>query len=403
MLSPPIPVNENARLDALHRYSILKSDKEDTYKEITDLACQITNMPVSIISLVDEKEVWFKSTTGMDICTVDREVSLCSHAITTVDHTLVIDNLKADPRFEDHPFANLIEKPIMFYAGVCLVDQDGYSLGTLCVIDHKPNAINYRQLASLKTLAKQVMKLIELHRSNLELKQAQERLRVKNGELREFAGRVSHDMKMPLSNIIVTTDLLKAKFRNNMDEEVGEYLSYLKGSSFNLSDYIDGLLAHYQSDDVEQSEHESFDLNHLLEEIVELLNVKHNCEINFPDVNYEMKCNRAALEQILLNLIGNALKYNDKEDAIINVDCERRGQHFHFAVSDNGIGIPDDKLEDIFQLFSTIGNLDREGNRGHGIGLSTVKKLTNKLGGDIKVSSKIGKGSIFEFWIRDIS
>ncbi|SDB33325.1 GAF sensor signal transduction histidine kinase [Flavobacteriaceae bacterium MAR_2010_188] len=400
MLTPPIPSNESARLDALHSYGIINSSQEDTYKQITDLACQITNMPVALVSLVDADNVWFKSTTGIDLCNVDREISLCSHVIGADENTLVVNNLKEDSRFYDNPYALLSENPIMFYAGVSLVDQEGFSLGTLCVIDHKPNEITYSQLASLKTLAKQVMKLIELHRSNIELKRAQEHLRIKNGELREFAGRVSHDMKMPLSNIIVTTDLLRAKFRNNMDEEVSDYLSYLKGSSFNLSDYIDGLLAHYQSDDVSESQHEAFDLNHLLEEIVELLNVKHNCEINFPEVNYEIRCNRAALEQILLNLIGNALKYNDKEDAIINIDCDRKNGLFFFKVSDNGVGIPQEKLDDIFELFSTIGNLDREGKRGHGIGLSTVKKLTHRLGGDIKVTSDLGKGSVFEFWIK---
>lgn len=399
---PTIPKNESKRLQSLHAYGILHSEQDDTYKQITDLAAQITNMPVSLISLVDEDQVWFKAATGMDICSADRNLSLCSYAVTGDNHSLVVNNLKEDPRFFDHPFANAEENPIIFYAGVCLVDEEEMVLGTLCVIDHKPNSISQSQLEALRTLAKQVMKLIELHKRNADLRQAQQALKLKNEQLREFAGRVSHDMKMPLANIIVTTDLLRAKFRHNIDKDVSDYLDYLKGSSFNLSDYIDGLLSHYQSDDTTNSPNEHFDLNHLLEEIVELLNIKHNCEINFPEVNREIQCNRSALEQIFLNLIGNALKYNDKTDAVIDITCERKKDFYHFTVSDNGIGIPEDKLNDIFKLFSTIGNLDREGKRGHGIGLSTVKKLCNNLGGDIAVHSKVGQGSSFEFWISAV-
>ena len=392
--------HESHRLQSLRDYGILYSEREDTYQQITELASQITGMPVSLISFVDESDVWFKASSGIDICSVDRNISLCSHMVASQQKNLVVNNLKEDKRFADNPFANLEENPMLFYAGVCLVDAEEQSLGTLCVIDHQPNTISQEQLNALDNLGKQVIKLIELHKRNHELRQAQETLKIKNGELREFAGRVSHDMKMPLANIIVTTDLLRAKFRKSIDEDVRDYLDYLKGSSFNLSDYIDGLLDHYQSDETASRPQESFDLNHLLEEIVELLNIKHNCEINFPEINHDIKCNRSALEQIFLNLIGNALKYNDKDDAIITIDCQRENDIYHFEVSDNGVGIPKDKLNDIFKLFSTIGNLDREGKRGHGIGLSTVKKLCNNLGGDIKVESTLGQGSSFKFWIK---
>ena len=136
-----------------------------------------------------------------------------------------------------------------------------------------------------------------------------------------------------------------------------------------------------------------------MEEIVDLLNINVNCEINFPENDFEINCNRAALEQIFLNLIGNSLKYNDKEETIINIACEKKDNSYYFTVSDNGIGIPEDKQEEIFNLFSTIGNVDRNGKKGHGIGLSTVQKLVKSLGGKIIVESKLGKGTSFKFSI----
>lgn len=113
-----------------------------------------------------------------------------------------------------------------------------------------------------------------------------------------------------------------------------------------------------------------------------------------------MNANRAALEQIILNLVGNSLKYNDKEKIKIDIDCYEKEDCYHFKITDNGIGIPKNKMNHIFGLFATTGELDRYGKKGNGIGLSTVKKLVEKLGGEIKVTSQLGKGTTFQFSLK---
>ena len=185
-----------------------------------------------------------------------------------------------------------------------------------------------------------------------------------------------------------------------MDEQGVEYLDYLKQSSFTLSEYITGLLEHYESDKTAQKSFEEFDTHHLFEEIVELLNINVDCEINLPEENLEVSCNRAALEQILINLIGNSLKYNDKDKIVIDIDCKKKEGMLFIKISDNGVGIKREKLKEIFNLFTTLNTLDRNGKKGNGIGLSTVKKLVTNLGGDINVSSELGKGTTFEFSIE---
>lgn len=400
MINPAIPSNERERLEALRSYNILYSKKEEEYDQITELAAHITDMPVSLISLVDKEEVWFKSAHGLEITSSSRNVSFCSYAIGEEDHFLILENLKDHPDFTDHPYVMSNKNPIRFYAGFCLLDSNGYALGTLCVIDHKPNQISEKQIKALKVLAKQVVMLIELNKRNSELHEIQEELKAKNDDLKEFAGRVSHDMKMPLANMIVTADILKGKFAAQIDPEAMKYLDYLKDSAFSLSDYISGMLNHYESDRIAEQLEEEFDLHHLLEEIVELLNIDNQCEINFPEISFELSCNRAALEQIFLNLIGNSLKYNDKDIIVININCEKVDGYYHFTITDNGIGIPADKMDSIFELFSTVGNLDRQGKKGNGIGLSTVKKLVEKLGGTISVESKLGEGTSFHFSIK---
>ncbi|AVI52091.1 ATPase [Pukyongia salina] len=400
MIKPAIPSNEKERLEALRSYNILYSKKEEEYDQITELVAHITDMPVSLISLVDQDEVWFKSAHGLDITSSSRDVSFCSYALGVEENFLILENLKEHPDFYEHPYVIAKKNPIHFYAGFCLLDSNGYALGTLCVIDHKPNQISEKQITALKVLAKQVVMLIELNKRNRELHAIQKELKEKNDDLKDFAGRVSHDMKMPLANMIITADILKAKFDDQIDPEAMKYLDYLKDSAFSLSDYIAGMLSHYESDSIAEQNEEEFDLNHLLEEIVELLNIDNQCDINFPEISFELSCNRAALEQIFLNLIGNSLKYNDKETIVINIDCEKENGCYHFTITDNGIGIPADKMDSIFQLFSTVGNLDRQGRKGNGIGLSTVKKLVEKLGGTISVESQLGEGTSFHFSIK---
>src|SRR5690606_7526065 len=129
-------------------------------------------------------------------------------------------------------------------------------------------------------------------------------------------------------------------------------------------------------------------------------NINIDCEINLPEENIEMHANKVALEQIILNLVGNSLKYNDKKKIKIDIQCTEEDGFYHFIISDNGMGIPKNKLKHIFDLFVTTGKLDRNGKKGNGIGLSTVKKLVEKLGGTIKVFSELGKGTTFEFSIK---
>ncbi|WP_311195962.1 HAMP domain-containing sensor histidine kinase [Antarcticibacterium sp. 1MA-6-2] len=205
---------------------------------------------------------------------------------------------------------------------------------------------------------------------------------------------------MPLANIILTADLLKAKYKTHFDEQGMEYLNYLKQSSFKLSNYVQGILEHYESDVVSDINHEEFDVHDLLEQIIDLLNINYDCEINLPEINKVLHCNRAALEQIFLNLIGNSLKYNEHEKIVITVNCEEDEKFYYFSVKDNGIGIPRDKQEEIFNLFTVVAEKDRKGNRGNGIGLSTVKKLVDSLGGEISVESKVNEGTLIRFSVK---
>lgn len=390
-----LPVNENIRLATLERLE-LPLQPEENYDNITRLASFICETPVSLITLIGKDTQWFKSRVGTDLVEAKRENSHCTHAILKPDELMVVEDTREDRRFADNIYTTT-EPKILFYAGMPLKAFNGTALGTLCVLDVKPKKLTPEQKDALMALAKQVENLFELRRHNLNLERTTKELKEKNIQLKDFAGTVSHDMKMPLANMIITTDLIRAKYSDKFDDQGTQYLDYLKLSAYKLSNYITGILNHYESDTLGEIIEEEFDIHDLLEQIIDLLNINYECVINLPDENLILNCNRMALQQIFINLLGNSLKYNNKEEILINVTCSQDEHQYKFAITDNGIGIPKDKQGEIFELFKVIEEQDRSGIRGNGIGLSTVKKLVNSMGGEIWVESEVNKGTTFHF------
>ncbi len=396
------PKNEKVRITALKKLNILDTPSEEQYDNITELAAYICDVPIALIALVDEKRKWIKAKVGVEYCEVPREDSFCAHAILNSDEVLQVPDTRLDHRFKDNPMVTRDEDPILFYVGFPLKGGDGNVLGTLCLMDHRPRQFNEQQLKALKTFGHQVEILFELRLKNNQMRASKKELRKQNTLLKNFAGAVSHDLKMPLSNIIMTIDLLKAKYAEKLDESGFAYLKKLKQSAFGMSDYISNILAYYETENVSSQDYaeKPFGLKEFLESIIDMLNIERNCEINLPDYNFDLICNRSALEQIFLNLLGNSLKYNDKEKTIISIGCEEEEGFYKFELTDNGIGIPKDQQDKVFDLFSVAADKDRHGKKGNGIGLTTVHKLVEKLGGKIAVDSELGKYTTFTFTIE---
>ena len=398
MISAKLPYNETERLEVLNSLKILDTVPEDDYDNLTELASFICNTPVSLISLIDKDRQWFKSKKGLTACETSRDVSFCAHAILDPLEILEVSDARKDIRFIGNPLTQL-ENPVIFYAGIPLKSEQGLPFGTLCVIDHKPNSLTNEQKDALKKLGRQVERLLLLRTKNNQLTLTKESLKKHNGLLKEFAAVVSHDLKMPLANLILTSDILKKKYSDLIDDKGKEYLDYLKKSSLSMSDYITKILDHYECVSYDIDDTQQFGINDLLEDVIDLMNIKDNCEILTPENNIDLICNGTALQQIFINLIGNSLKYGDKEKTIIEIEANANNGFYEFKIRDNGRGIEKEKLKTIFGLFVTIGHFDNTGEKGHGIGLSTVQNLVESLGGTITVTSELGIYSEFIFTI----
>jgi class 3 adenylate cyclase len=164
----PAPANETGRLAALRALDIIDSAPETAYDEITELAAQICGCRVSYISFIDDKRRWLKARYGLpaEVTDAPRESAVCATTICGTE-LLVIPDLKRDPRFENSPMAT-IEPPCRFYCGMPLITDEGYALGTLCVMDVEPRQLSFEQIESLRRLSHQVLAQLELRRKLIE-------------------------------------------------------------------------------------------------------------------------------------------------------------------------------------------------------------------------------------------
>jgi hypothetical protein len=164
------PSNEAARLEALEKYAILDTDPEESFDDLTLLASFICKTPIALISLVDGDRQWFKSRVGITTTETPREVAFCSTAILHSD-VLVVPDATQDERFRDNPLV-VSDPHIRFYAGAPLINEEGFALGTLCVVDQTPRELAPEQKEALEALSRLVLGQLEFRRNLILLKEA---------------------------------------------------------------------------------------------------------------------------------------------------------------------------------------------------------------------------------------
>lgn len=151
MKKPDIPQDEEVRLKTLRTLSVLDTSPEERFDRLTRMAKRMFDVPIAIVSLVDEERQWFKSCIGLSVGETPRDISFCGHAILG-DEIFIINDATTDERFADNPLVT-DEPNIRFYAGCPLRFTDGSRLGTLCIIDRKPRSLSNEDLEALKDLA----------------------------------------------------------------------------------------------------------------------------------------------------------------------------------------------------------------------------------------------------------
>lgn len=161
-MSKVLPANESERQRELASYQVLDTAADETFDQLVALAAEICEVPISLVSLIDEDRQWFKSRLGLEARQTPRDQAFCAHAILNPRELMVVSDASTDPRFAANPLVTG-EPKIRFYAGAPLVSK-GMGLGTLCVIDRQPRTLRPSQERALRALSIQAVQLLELHR-----------------------------------------------------------------------------------------------------------------------------------------------------------------------------------------------------------------------------------------------
>lgn len=159
---------EQQRQRALDRYHVVDSLPATVYDDLVQVAAALCGTPIAVVSLIDRDRQWFKARLGLEDHETTRDTAVCDHAIRQPDELLEIQDLSEDARFNDFPIVTGDLKA-RFYAGMPLVTGEGEAIGTVCVVDTQPRRLNGQQKASLRSLARVTMALLDAHRTQHEV------------------------------------------------------------------------------------------------------------------------------------------------------------------------------------------------------------------------------------------
>jgi len=234
-------------------------------------------------------------------------------------------------------------------------------------------------------------------RAELRLEAKVQQLNQANAELKDFAHIISHDLKAPLRAIGTLAHWISTDSAEGLDEEGRENLDTLIGRVKRLDALIDGVLR-YSRAGRSAVRLETISSEEIAREVIDSLDVPEGLSIDvqgpLPTVHYD----RTHLQQLLQNLIGNAIQHMDKPTGRILVFCRQEGGVIEFCVEDNGVGIEEKHFERIFKVFQSL--KPRDEREACGIGLSLVKTIAERHGGRVRVESTVGQGTKFFFTIE---
>lgn len=416
MIKAQIPQNEESRLQDLYEYEILDTEAEKVFDDLTQLASDICETPISLISLVDPERQWFKSKYGIEVDETERDIAFCSHTILQ-DQVFEIQDALLDERFHDNPLV-MGEPNIRFYAGTPLVTPKGSTIGTLCVISDKPKKLNARQVNALTILGKEVIAQLELRANNKKLTASLEKQKLYNKKLEElkkeadiantlkgqFLANMSHELRTPLHGILNLAEFGLTELTNiEKDNALKSILNSANLLSSIVNDILDFSKIEAGKLDIENI---NFNLHEIINDAVQPLKKQASDKgIKFvltvdENVAVTLKGDPIRISQILNNLCSNAIKFT--KQGLVNLKvCVKKNsintQDILFEVIDTGIGISKTAQRNLFQEFHQADASTSRRYGGTGLGLAICAKLSSLMNGKINFTSQEGEGSVFSY------
>ncbi|WP_084507665.1 GAF domain-containing hybrid sensor histidine kinase/response regulator [Geminicoccus roseus] len=419
MPAAPIPEDEDERLASLLACNILDTPSDPRFDSMTRLAARLYGVPIALVSLIDDRRQWFKSSVGVSLTETSRDLAFCAHALLHPDQPLVVEDATLDPRFADN---HLVTGPlgVRFYAGVPLRDREGRALGTLCILDQRPRQMQLVELHTLIDLAAGVGSVIELYRSLATLQDGEEVARTRAEELDAarrkaeeadkaksmFLAAMSHEIRTPLTGVLGMADLLS---HEALTVRQRGYVDVIRTSGRHLLTVINDILDFSRLEAggliLEQID---FAIADVLEQTRSILSPhahERGLQLAFDIAQPSppaVKGDPTRLRQVLVNLIGNGLKFTSEGGVWVSIRCRPLPDDrvsCRFEVRDTGIGIAEERQAELFEAFTQADLSTSRRYGGSGLGLAICRQLVTAMGGTIGVEGRPGQGSTFWFEI----
>lgn len=358
---------EMSRLAAVRRYDILDTPPDGIFDRITAIAARLFSVPISIISLVDEDRIWFKSRHGVDVEEIGRDPGLCASAILQAD-PWILNDARADPRSLANPLV-AGEFGLRFYVGVPLRTNDGFNLGTLCVIDREPRTVTDEQIANLRDLASTVVDQMELRLSALQtVSKLSQALRRSELMAKEIDHRVMNSLQLVSSMLVLQS-------RGLEDTEASIQLAIAANRIAAIARAHQHI---FLGESVETADSSDY-LQRLCADLSRVLSSEGHASILVDAIRVELPTVQVGPLGLILNeLVTNAAKHGNGQ-VVVSFKRVPSGDYC-LSVSDDGADLAKD-----FDPTQT-----------NGLGMRVVRSLAGQLGGQLTVKRTEGaKGTTF--------
>jgi signal transduction histidine kinase len=380
----------------IERYQVLDSAPGRDLQSLVDLIAEICDVPHAAINMITSTQQHQIVTAGFEKSICAREDSMCA-IVMDEPRPIVVADASLDDRFRHNPFVTGDIGAVRFYASAPIATPDGVPIGRLCVFDDVSRDLTPVQQQALGVMASQVMDLLELRfrsqaleQSLQELTRAQDDLRRSNEHLTQFAGQVSHDLRTPLTAILVNAELLATEPVVEGDAEVAQMVEAVEQAGHRMDAMIQQMLSFAQQGG--QLRSSEVDLRHVLDLVltdVGPLVERSDASIEVGDLP-RITGDGDLIYSVLLNLVTNAIKFSRPgERPQVRVGAERRGGFWRVSVDDDGIGVAPDRREAMFELYARASHEQV----GHGIGLATARRIVEAHGGTISMDGTPSGGT----------
>jgi len=356
-------------------------------QNLVRLATELCGAPFGVVNIISAEYQHQIGAWGVDPGVCSREDSMCAKVFLSRERTVVAD-ASLDPRFADNPFVTGEIGNVRFYASVPLQTESGFVPGTLCVFSDKTNELRPEQVSMLEVLAKQVVELLELQHRTVQLDRTYAELKDSNAKLAGFAGRVSHDLRIPLTTILGYVELVEDDPDVEPNSTAARYLDRIGSSGRRMLGMLEDVLSYSRVGGAVQPTQVS--LREVSEEVVRDLGIENHRIVEVEDLT--LHADGGQLRTLLQNLLSNAMNYRSPErDLRVRISGVSNYQGATVFVSDNGKGI---RPEDRAKALEPLVRLRREGDGpGSGLGLATCSSIAKAHGGDLTLTETPGGGT----------